>query len=51
MNGDADDVADLLEAAVYVQFMFTGNDAKSGQVGQANETVPECKYLALFCSS
>ena len=35
MDRDADDVADLFETAVNVQFVLTSNDAKSSQVGQA----------------
>ena len=30
VDGDADNVADLLEAAVDVQFVFAGNNAQSG---------------------
>lgn len=33
VDGDAGNVADLLETAVDVQFVFASNDAQSGQIG------------------
>lgn len=41
VNGKAGDAADLLEAAVDVQFVLAGNDAESGQVGQTRQSKEE----------